>query len=834
MGRNAAMDERLRDGAALLAGEMRSALAPMRIEAGETVIRQGDEGQRFYFVESGALDVVVTSEDGLRLPVARLGPGTHFGEMSLLGGMPVSADVVASEPSILYAATPAEFGDLVRRKPELVHYLAGELAVRLRQTNEQLAAQQQRQAELSKLISSRPAVPFEADLPSSGKRMRAAVEEAAGSDAPLLIAGENGVGKRALALHIHSAGARQSKAVLVVDCRELPPDEARSRLFGEAKGAFVSRFADRLGYLQAADRGTLVLAGMDHLPAEVQEELAVFLSAQADPAEDARVSVRVIGTVDAAEDESGARSALCEALAETIAGEQVIRLRPLRERRRDIVPLAEHFLRQAARLGDGPPQHLDESARRKLQTHDFRFGNAEELRQVVNLGADLADGGVVSAEHLFFGAGVGVEAPHIDLLRWPWLEQHLLRGGKILTAAKVLVGLAFAGIVAACLAAPDTRLGQVTNVMVWGLWWPALIVLSILLGRVWCAVCPLSSGAETLQRAGGRGLVPPDRLKEAGPILMLVGFAGIIWIEHTTAMSANPRSTAVLLLSLAAVAGAMGWLYQRHTWCRYLCPLGGMCAIFSTASALRVQARREVCQASCAGNECYRGSEQARGCPMFNHALFLNSGQHCKLCLECFRACPAFSPRLVLQLPLRDIWQSNLIATDIASLTIVVGLMALLLAASPIADSYSLLGGWWFTLGTFAAVAAGLVLHRWLRRAERAESGGALAWAGRAVLAFAPAVAALLLAFHVLSLPWLDEIFVRIGVGGGDLLGVSLVRIVQVSALGLGGLMTLWGLWRLCRQRFGPQLAATVAAYVPAGLLGMAYLIGGLILLSRA
>ncbi len=828
-----AMSKASRSGTALLAKEMRSAFTPVRVEAGETVVHQGDEGRRFYFVELGALDVVVECEEGIRLPVARLGPGSHFGEMSLLGGMPVSADVVASEASVLYAATPEEFGDLIRRKSELVHYLAEELAIRLRRTNEQLAAHEQRKAALSRLISSRPSSPFKSDLPSLGKRIMATVVEAGNSELPLVIVGERGVGKRELALYIHSTGIRQGKVVLVVDCRELPADEARGQLFGDARPEFVSRFADHLGYLQAADRGTLILANMDRLRREVQEELAVFLRTHNDSPADSRVAVRVIGTVDAIPEASGAQIGLCDALIQAFPGGQVIQLQPLRQRRRDIIPLAEHFLQQAAELNGRPLKRLGESARRKLLTYDFRVENVEELRQVVSLGADLADVEEVGAEHLFFGAGIGIETPQVDLLRWSWLEQ-LIRHGHALKGAKILVSIAFASVVAACLVAPDTRFGQVANVMVWGLWWPTLIILSILFGRVWCAVCPLSSGAEVVQRAGGRGLPPTERLKGAGPILALVGFAGIIWIEHVTSMSTHPRSTAVLLLSLAAIAAALGWLYQRHTWCRYLCPLGAMCAVFGTASALRVHARREVCQASCAGNECYRGSQQANGCPMFNHAMFLSSGQYCKLCLECLRSCPDSSPRLVLQLPLRDIWQSNRISTDVAALTIVVGLMALLLAAAPVADSFSVLGGWWFTLGTLAVVAVALVMQRWSRQPHSAESSGAFFWAGRVIFAYAPAVAAVLFSFHVLSLSWLDEISLRIGWSNGDLLGLSLLQIIQGLALGLGGLMTLWTLWHLCRQRFEPQLVATLAAWVLSGLLAVAYLAAGLMLLGRA
>jgi CRP-like cAMP-binding protein/polyferredoxin len=830
---SAAHTERSPAGAALLIAEMRSKVAPVKVAAGETVVRQGDEGRAFYLVESGSLDVIIASEEGLRLPVARLGPGSHFGEMSLLTGAPASADVVASEPTVLYAATPEEFRELIESKPDLVHCLVGELALRLKGTNEQLAAQQERQATLSKLVSSRPSSPFKQDLRSFGKRLMAEVAEAAYSDRPLLVAGEKGVGKRALALHIHATGPRQNKAVLVLDCGELPGEEARSQLFGDERPEFVSRFADRLGYLQAADRGTLILANMDRLPAEVQEALAVFLRTQEGPPEDSRVAVRVIGTCDTLPQPSDAQSSLCEALSEAFSRGQAIQLQPLRQRRRDIVPLAEHFLQHESSRGDGPRKRLDESARRKLLSHDYPFENAEELRQVVSLGVDLAEGEAIGAEHLFFGAGIGVEAPQVDLLCWAWLEQ-LLRRRNPLTEVKALVAVIFTAIVVVCLVSPESRLGQVTNVMVWGLWWPALIILSILFGRVWCAVCPLSSGGEAVQRAGGRGWAPTDRLKNAGPLVALVGFAGIIWIEHVAEMSTHPRSTALLLLSLSATAAAVGWLFQRHTWCRYLCPLGAMCSVFSTASILRVHARREVCQASCAGNECYRGSESVQGCPMFNHALFLNSGQHCKLCLECLRSCPVSSPRLVLQLPLRDIWQSDLISTEAAPLTIVVGLMALLLAASFAVDSQGLLGGWWFTAGTLAVVAAGLLVRRALRPAGEADGGVGLSWAARMLFAYAPAVAAVLLAFHLLSLPWLGEISLRLGWGEGELFDVSLLLIIQGLALGLGGLMALWGLWRLCRQRSEAALLKSAAVCTALGGVALAYLAGALALLEKA
>jgi transcriptional regulator with AAA-type ATPase domain/polyferredoxin len=823
--------DRSSEGATRLAESLRGALTPLTVEEGELVVQQGAAGERFYYIESGALDVVVTSEDGLRLPVARLGPGAHFGEMSLLTGTPVSADVVAIERSVLYAPTHAEFERLVQRDSGLMEYLAGEMALRLKQTNEQLAAQQQRQATLSKLLSSQTGPLFKADLPGFGRSTATAITEAVNSDRPLLITGEKGAGKKALARHIHSLSARGHEAVLVVDCREIQPDDARSQLFGDAEPQAVNRFADHLGYLQAADRGTLVLGNVDRLPPEVQQDLATFLHTSEDSSVDSRVDVRVIATVDGAGDESKPEQCLCDELLRALGDGRAIHLPPLRQRRRDIVPLAEHFLAWFAQLSGRQPKQLGESARRELLAYDFRVENVEELKQVIRLAADLADTDAITADHLFFGPAGAGDAPQVDLLRWGRIED-LLRRGRLLTGLRAVVGLTFAAIVVAGLAVPGSAAGRLANLMVWGIWWPVLIIGSILFGRVWCAVCPLSSGADAVQHAAGRGISPPDIIKRAGIAFAAAGFVVIVWTELVAGMGENARYTAYLLLALGLIAGAAGWLWQRHTWCRYLCPLGAMGAVFSVVAAVRLQARREVCQASCAGNECYKGSEHAKGCPMFNHALFLTSGQHCKLCFECLRACPSQSPRLVLRLPLRDVWRSNLISTDLAPVAVVVGLSAILLAATPVAGLHSPSAKWWFSGGAAVTMLVGLVLSRAFRLPAGGADSGGLSWAARAIYAYTPAIAAVLFAFHVRSLPWLHEVALRVGLSNGDLFGLSLLRLTQIAVAMIGGCLSLLALWRLCRERFAPHLATALAMWTPLGLSAIAYLVCGLALLA--
>ncbi|HJN16740.1 MAG TPA: 4Fe-4S binding protein, partial [Armatimonadota bacterium] len=419
------------------------------------------------------------------------------------------------------------------------------------------------------------------------------------------------------------------------------------------------------------------------------------------------------------------------------------------------------------------------------------------------LAAQLADGDVIDAEHLFFGPGGGTEAAQADLSGWPWLEQHL-RSGKALIALRVFVGLFFASIVVACGLSPDTMFGWWANLLTWGVWWPVLVVSLLVLGRVWCAVCPLAGVGELAQKLGGRGIDPPDWLKHWAPSVTLVGFVAIIWVEQVTHMTEYPQHTSVFLLTLALLAVVFSWLLQRHAWCRYLCPLGAMGAVFSVASTLRVRAQREVCGGQCVGNECYKGSDVAQGCPMFTHALFRTHGQHCKLCMECLRSCPTGSPRLILQPPLRDIWGSDLIAADMAPLAVVVGMMAMVMAATTANSVTPEMARWLFSGGSAASVVLGLALTAFLRQRQKTSGSRDVGWVARAIYAFVPAIAALMFAFHLRSIPWLPDMLFRFGTPSGDVVGFSLLHFGQWTGAVLGAGMTLWALWPICRMRFEP------------------------------
>jgi len=255
-----------------------------------------------------------------------------------------------------------------------------------------------------------------------------------------------------------------------------------------------------------------------------------------------------------------------------------------------------------------------------------------------------------------------------------------------------------------------------------------------------------------------------------------------------------------------------------------------MGAALSVCSSLRVRAQKEVCAASCTGHECYKGSAAAPGCPMFSHALFLSSGQHCKLCMQCLRSCPSHSPRLVLQLPLCDIWRSDMLNVEMAPLTVAVALMALLMAAGHAWHRAGTPHDWWVTGVSLGAVAIGWVFWRALVGRRGSERGGSVTWSARVMFAYAPLVGGLLFACHLGAIGWLGAVMLTAAAPGGGGVSVSALWVVQALAGATGLLFTAVALAKVARAR---TITAARAAPLAVALSGLAaaYLVAGLWLL---
>ena len=231
----------------------------------------------------------------------------------------------------------------------------------------------------------------------------------------IFITGETGTGKEVVAREIHFQGSSEEQPFVGVNCSALPESLVESALFGHVKGAFTDATADRPGYFELANNGTLFLDEVADLPLQIQAKLLRVL--------DTRTLMRVGGTQEIPFQER-IISAFNRDPAALIESGQFrddlfhrlnvfpIHLTPLRERPEDILPLADHFLEAyTVRSGRSFDGFSDEA---KSSLVDYQYpGNVRELRNIVERTAALCPVKVslIGAEHLDIQAEALDEMP---------------------------------------------------------------------------------------------------------------------------------------------------------------------------------------------------------------------------------------------------------------------------------------------------------------------------------------------------------------------------------------------------------------------------------------
>ena len=285
---------------------------------------------------------------------------------------------------------------------------------------------------------------FIAEAPAM-KAVRETIERVAASDASVHITGEHGTGKEVVASLLHRLSERASKPLVTMNAGGLSEGVAESELFGHVKGAFTDARADRIGCFELADEGTLFLDEIANMPVKLQPKLLrVLQTGEVQRVGSSRVTyvnVRVLSATNAD-------------LAGEIAGGRfredlfyrlntvVIHLPPLRERREDARPLAEHYLAQYAdryrRQFDG----FDRSARQAIDSHLWP-GNVRELAPAIERAVLMSPGPQITANDLGLGAppaaAPAAEEMSLEQAEKIFIQKVLARhGGDVRKAAEQL------------------------------------------------------------------------------------------------------------------------------------------------------------------------------------------------------------------------------------------------------------------------------------------------------------------------------------------------------------------------------------------------------------
>src|SRR5882724_8749839 len=218
---------------------------------------------------------------------------------------------------------------------------------------------------------------------------------------PILILGETGTGKGLLARAIHEAGPRKAGPFVAINCAAIPETLLEAELFGFERGAFTDAYHAKAGLFQTAHRGTLFLDEIGLLPENLQAKLLTVLEDRAvrrlGSTRTEAVDVWVISATS--EDlKAGARRRFREELYHRLAV-VTLRLPPLRERGKDILKLAEHFLAHTCTEYGLAPKTLAEDARAALVAYRWP-GNVREVANVMERVALLTDAALLTADKL--------------------------------------------------------------------------------------------------------------------------------------------------------------------------------------------------------------------------------------------------------------------------------------------------------------------------------------------------------------------------------------------------------------------------------------------------
>ena len=258
--------------------------------------------------------------------------------------------------------------------------------------------------------------------------LRHVVEKVAATDANILITGENGTGKEVLANEIHRLSARSGKKMLPVDMGAISETLFESELFGHVKGAFTDAKVDKPGKFELADGSTIFLDEIGNLSYSLQAKLLTALQRRSivrvGGSTQIPINVRLVCATNRNLQQMVNDGEFREDLLYRINTIH-LKLPALRQRKADIVPLANRFLRQYGDIYNKTNLCFSDEAEKKLVSLPW-YGNIRELQHAIEKAVILSDGGMISAEDIDGGNQTRREKPLEEVQTLDEMESRMI------------------------------------------------------------------------------------------------------------------------------------------------------------------------------------------------------------------------------------------------------------------------------------------------------------------------------------------------------------------------------------------------------------------------
>uniref|UniRef100_A0A7C4ESX0 Cyclic nucleotide-binding domain-containing protein n=1 Tax=Desulfomonile tiedjei TaxID=2358 RepID=A0A7C4ESX0_9BACT len=670
-----------------------------------------DSKDKISFLVEGCARVLLVEPDGPAIQVEELLPGDVIGEIGLFTDQPAPFHfrVEAAKNCRLLEIPISELESLLKQSPDCALSIMRSLARKVIRLDRTVYNNVRKKRALQALISKQEHL-FPDYFVGETVRRRTSrkLEELAAYPGPILITGETGVGKEFMAHAIFGMSPHYKRVFLCLDmlrplpqtsvagdyCElprvdEDPTDEQMRLFFGSEIVQDDNTRIETPGYLELTEDGTLLVRGIEQLTPTMQRKLIETLTTGTFQKVGSRsvqtCNFRLIGTTNLDISEvNEEKHPLLAWLAD-----HSLNVPPLRKRRKEIPALIQHYVNQYSQELHKEIHRIPKETIKTLLNYSWP-GNDRELATTLKRAVLLAEDGIIRPQDIYFDLRRIEADGKVNLMRLPSLRAALKSPLFPAIFQSMAAPFFFILLVLLFLGPADPR-KNLGGLFSWAIGWPTMIFGAFFWARFWCTLCPMGTLSHLSKKIVSYNIPFPPWLKHRSDWIISASALFIIWLETATDMRSSPFNTGLLLLTILALATIVSVIFERQSWCRYLCPLGGMMGVFAKVSPIELRADRNVCASQCTTNDCYVGTKDREGCPFGQMAPTLRSNRFCKLCANCVKNCPHDAINLSLRVPGREIWEMKQVGyvTAFLVISLFAGLMSELARPTVAFDRWS-------------------------------------------------------------------------------------------------------------------------------------------------
>ncbi len=640
---------------------------------GDFVHRKGDLADTFYIVAMGEAELTLRGEDGALSIVGRIGPGGHFGETSLLTKSPQSLTVRALCDVVLICFTDVYFRQLLAEHRLIQERIEYALAERLRLSFQDHAASvlacdisTKKEIRLVDMMPLSESVLVDDELTGpkdrvmrsqTAREIQDAIERFAEDESPVLLTGETGTGRRLIAKQIHLQGSQAQGPYIEVDARDFEADELARKLFGVKNDPFPFSQVRQTGLFEQFSRGTVVLHHMDRIPLPIQKKIADAIEAltytRVGGERQIALEARIIFISEHSIDSLKEMLKIIKELEQVVeAG--TFHVPALRFHKRDLPQLVDYYLHRFSREYGKNISSVSPGTLGIFMNYDWP-GNLIELSAVIQRAVMLARDDEILSEHILLGLPKSEGKWEFNLLRVSWIRT-VLESKIYPILPRFIVGTVLLAAVITLFFGPEDPEKNIGITLSWSIGWPLLFFSFFFMARTWCSVCALAIPGTLLQSVIKPTRKTPEIIKTYSGWIMSALCIIVLWVEIVWNAYENPALTGGIIVAITLGSIMFSIFFTRRAWCRYLCPLGAINAIFAMPSILELRSNRHLCLNRCEDHACYTGMVDKSGCPMFRHPFMVDNNKDCIICGNCIKNCDKHSIHLNIRLAPQELW----------------------------------------------------------------------------------------------------------------------------------------------------------------------------------